>query len=143
MSCCLALQVYLGQLFGSQPVAVKVLDMTAFRPPPVATPAAAPPASSGLSLGLTQSAVAARTAAAAPAAVAERALEAHLLRLWREVDLLHRCTHPNVVQLLGVYSSCTNSSIRRQQHLMLVTELLEGGSLQARLPEPALRWYRR
>ncbi|EFN50627.1 hypothetical protein CHLNCDRAFT_15703, partial [Chlorella variabilis] len=54
-------------------------------------------------------------------------------KLWREVELLRRCTHPNIVQLLGVSSE--------PPRLMLVTELLEGGSLHERLASPALRWH--
>lgn len=62
----------------------------------------------------------------------------HERRMWREVELLRQCRHPNLVQLLGVYVS----PAQQQRRLMLVTELLEGGSLAGRLGEPTLRWYR-
>ena len=83
-------------------------------------------------------------------------------RLWREVELLRRCTSPYVVQLLGVYVSEGRRAGggRRggraaqggggggggggsHRVLMLITELLEGGSLAQRLPDPRLRWYSR
>ena len=105
----------------------------------------------------------------------------HQQAFWQEAALLQRCRHPNIVQLVGVYSGRggkelmgTDSSGRgrrdnrlpasdcgqqdeergeaaeagpglesgaRPQCLMVVTELMSGGSLMQSLGTPGLHWY--
>ncbi|KAL4856758.1 putative sphingolipid transporter spinster 2 [Chlorella vulgaris] len=129
-------KVYRGLLFGHCPVAIKVLNQ----------PAAWQP--------LEQSGPA---AAQAGPQLQQQQQQQQLSRFWKEADVLRCCLHPNIVQLLGVYSSSSggSSGASSQQHpphlqppplpprLMLVTELLEGGSLQERLAAPSLRWWQR
>ena len=79
---------------------------------------------------------------------------------WREAEVLRRCRHPNIVQLLGAYSGTGGSGEQlpplelvenvapshaqraQQQWLMVVTELLPS-SLQERLQDADMRWHRR
>ncbi|KAL4856757.1 putative sphingolipid transporter spinster 2 [Chlorella vulgaris] len=132
-------KVYRGLLFGHCPVAIKVLNQpAAWQPLEQSGPAAAP---AGPQLQQQQ----------------QQQQQQQLLQFWKEADVLRRCLHPNIVQLLGVYSSSSggSSGASSQQHpphlqppplpprLMLVTELLEGGSLQQRLAAPSLRWWQR
>ena len=78
---------------------------------------------------------------------------------WREAKVLRRCRHPNLVQLLGVYSGTGGSRDQlpplelvervapsqaqraQQQWLMFLTELLPN-SLQERLQDADMRWHR-
>lgn len=111
------MQVYRGELYGSLPVAVKVIH-------PAAASCALP----------------AERSAAAPPRDASQAGR----RLWREAELLRCCASPYLVQLLGVYASEPPPAAQgagRQRSLMLVTELLEGGSLANRLGDAQLRWH--
>ncbi|KAI3429301.1 hypothetical protein D9Q98_005396 [Chlorella vulgaris] len=129
-------KVYRGLLFGHCPVAIKVLNQPAvWQPFETSGPAAS-------SVGLQMQ---------------QQQQQQQLSQFWKEADVLRRCLHPNIVQLLGVYSSSSggSSGASSQQHpphfqppplpprLMLVTELLEGGSLQQRLAAPSLRWWQR
>lgn len=114
--------MYRGELYGSLPVAVKVIH-------PAAASCALPAGRGG-----------------APQQAASQAAR----RLWREAELLRCCASPYLVQLLGVYVAEPAPGARNAERqrgsgrsLMLVTELLEHGSLAGWLADPALRWHRR
>lgn len=129
--------MYRGLLFGSQPVAIKVLAPAAackLLESPLGAAAARATAGEGAS-SKQQQELQQQQQEQQENAQQQRQHERHM---WREVELLRQCRHPNLVQLLGVYVS----PAQQQRRLMLVTELLEGGSLAGRLGEPALRWYR-
>ena len=95
-------QVFAGTLFGTQPVAIKVLH-----------------------------------------SVSNVVLKR---QFWQEVAILQRCRHPNIVQMLGVYSgpadpSSSNPSSDLQ--LMVVIELMEGGTLREHITRSDMRWSER
>ena len=83
--------------------------------------------------------------------------DAHLTRqFWREAAILQRCRHPNIVQLYGLFSGqddsiCTNGAAGEMRlaltpgsrRLMVVMELLEGGSLRQHMWQPYMRWNQR
>ncbi|KAL4423507.1 hypothetical protein ABPG77_003640 [Micractinium sp. CCAP 211/92] len=60
----------------------------------------------------------------------------HSHAIWQEAALMRRCSHPRVLPLLGI--------ALKGQMLLLVTELMQGGSLRAALEDPQrrslLRW---
>ena len=81
--------------------------------------------------------------------------------MWREAAMLQRWRHPCIVTLVGIYSGAgpaleqhpqlhwsqlqadAAQGGQQSQHLMVVTELMPGGSLVAWLADPQTRWYRR
>ena len=165
----LCLQVYRGVLFGSLPVAVKVLHswgstgmprQLPFAPPPI--PASPDSPGSRLSGSSTASTVQRQQLQDLRQQLAGQDAEAQQRWFWREAEILRQCAHPSLVQLLGVYSGLppqqqqtspqqmAQQQRRRQQQpheaqrrqLMIITELLEGGSLQDRLGDPELSWRR-
>ena len=78
---------------------------------------------------------------------------------WREAAVLQQCRHPNIVQLLGLYTGDAVRGQKPQQPaeeppeeepvlvderphgLMVFMELMPGGALLHRLAEPGMRWY--
>ncbi|GAB4821548.1 hypothetical protein N2152v2_008594 [Parachlorella kessleri] len=56
-------------------------------------------------------------------------------RLWREAEIMHSCRHPSILQLVGV---CEAGGL-----VMLVSELVERGSLDKLLHLPDTRWHAR
>ena len=83
--------------------------------------------------------------------------DAHLThQFWREAAILQRCRHPNIVQIYGVFSGldesiCANGAggemrlllTPGSRRLMVVMELLEGGSLLQLMSRPDMRWNQR
>lgn len=133
--------MYRGLLFGSQPVAIKVLAPAAackLLESPLGAAAARATAGEGASSQQQQELQQQQQEQQEQEQEITQQQRQHERNMWREVELLRQCRHPNLVQLLGVYVS----PAQQQRRLMLVTELLEGGSLAGRLGEPALRWYR-
>lgn len=133
-------QVYRGLLYGTQPVAIKVLAPAAACKLLDPSPRASLDSPDGASGD-------AQEQGQLPPGQLDRARthRQHERRMWREVELLRQCRHPNLVQLLGVYVSPAGAPrvpARQQRRLMIVTELLEGGSLTGRLGEAEMRWHR-
>ena len=79
-------------------------------------------------------------------------------RFWREVAILQRCLHANIVQIIGVYSGVDDSICGRgaaaaaetdwsptpgDRRLMVVMEWIEGGTLREHISQPDMRWWQR
>ena len=83
--------------------------------------------------------------------------DAHLTRqFWREAAILQGCRHTNIVQIYGVFSGIDDSILAHgvvgetgrtltpgEKQLMVVMELLEGGTLRERINQPEMRWNKR
>ena len=77
-------------------------------------------------------------------------------QFWSEAAILQGCRHTNIVQMYGVFSGlddsiCTHGAVgamgraltQGEKRLMVVMELLEGGTLQQHINQPEMRWNKR